>query len=116
MKRWLYIPVIFALAVVPALSNELKRRPENLSMTLAWMADAGKPNQYVFVINGVVAYQTIDGLKKYLEGCPAGSRLTWAPGCGRKGGEPLLSSKEEMALFKTFCKTREIDFVLTPSG
>jgi MoaA/NifB/PqqE/SkfB family radical SAM enzyme len=34
--------------------------------------------------------------------------------CG--GGEPLLSSEQEMEGFRAFCAEREIKFVLVPSG
>ena len=41
--------------------QEVKPKSTNLTMTLAWIADAGDPMAYVFVINGVVAYKTVDG-------------------------------------------------------
>jgi len=85
-------------------------------MTLAWIADAGEPKQYVFVINGVVAYKTVAGLKKYLKDLPKDSTLTWSPGCCRIGNEPLLGSKEEMKKFKDFCESNSIKFILMPSG
>ena len=94
------------------------RKPENLTMTLARVADSEKVdgNDYIFVINGVAAYRTLDELKKRIKGLPKGSTLTWAPGCCRIGGEPLLSSKEEMQSFKAFCESCGISFVLVPSG
>ncbi len=94
------------------------RKPKNVTMTLARIADSERVDgkDYIFVINGVVAYRTLDGLKKYLKELPKGSTLTWAPGCGRMGGEPLLSSKEEMQKFKAFCESCGISFVLVPSG
>lgn len=114
MKR-LLIAVALCAALLPTFAQDVKRKPENLTMTLAWIADAGEPTQYVFVINGVVAYKTLDGLKKYLKDLPKDSTLTWAPGC-RQGGGPLLDSKEEMKKFKEFCESVGIKFTLVPSG
>jgi hypothetical protein len=85
-------------------------------MTLAWVADAGEPKQYIFVINGVVAYKTLERLQKYLKDIPKGSSLTWAPGCCLIGNEPLLGSNEEMKKFKEFCESVGIKFTLIPSG
>ncbi len=85
-------------------------------MSLARVADAGEPKQYIFVINGVVAYKTLEGLQKYLKDIPKGSSLTWAPGCCRIGNEPLLGFNEEMKRFKEFCESVGIKFNLVPSG
>ena len=94
------------------------RKPESLTMTLAGVADSERPTgkDYIFVINGVLAYRTLDGLKKHIKELPKGSTLTWTPGCCRIGGEPLLSSEEEMREFKAFCESCGIAFVLVPSG
>ena len=73
MKRLLAL--IICASLTSAFALDAKPKPENLTMTLAWIADAGEPKQYVFVINGVVAYKTLDGLKKYLKGIPKGSSL-----------------------------------------
>ena len=115
MKR-LIIALLLCVVVLSVGAEDAKRKPEELTMTLAWIADAGEPKQYVFVINGVVAYKTVDGLKKYLKDIPKKSTLTWAPGCCRIGNEPLIGSQEEMKKFKDFCKTTGIQFVLVPSG
>ena len=115
MKR-LLVALVLCGMMLPALAQDAKRKPENLTMTLAWIADAGEPTQHVFVINGVVAYKTLDGLKKYLKELPKDSTLTWAPGCCRMGSEPLLGSPEEMKKFKEFCESIGIKFTLVPSG
>jgi len=47
---------------------------------------------------------------------PPGSELRWAPGCERVGGEPLLSSEQDMRDFRKFLEQRGIRFVLVPSG
>jgi hypothetical protein len=115
MKK-LLLAAILCASLVSAFAEDAKPKPENLTMTLAWIADAGEPNQYVFVINGVVAYKTLDGLKKYLKDLPKDSTLTWAPGCCRIGNEPLIGSQEEMKKFKEFCESVGIKFTLVPSG
>lgn len=115
MKK-LLCTIFLCVSLTPALAQEAMPKPENLTMTLAWVADAGEPKQHVFVINGVVAYETLDGLKKYLKGIPKGSSLNWAPGCCRIGNEPLLGSNEEMKKFQEFCESVGIKFTLVPSG
>ena len=112
----LIFAIVLCGALASALGQEAKPRPENRTLTLAWIADAGEPKQYVFVINGVVAYKTLDGLKKYLKDLPKDSTLTWAPGCGRIGNEPLIDSQEEMKKFKEFCESVGIKFTLVPAG
>lgn len=115
LKR-LLIAVFLCGLMAPVFAEDAKPIPENLTMTLAWIADAGEPKQYVFVINGVVAYNTLDGLKTYLKNLPKGSSLTWAPGCCRFGNEPLLGSADEMKKFMEFCESIGITFTLVPSG
>jgi hypothetical protein len=92
------------------------KTPEKYTLTLAWIADAGTPSQYIFVLNGRIAYKTIDGLEHNLSILPKGSNLIWDPGCERMGGEPLLSSEIEMKKFKMFCDSIGIKFTLVPSG
>lgn len=116
MKRGYWAVVVFALTMNLAFTGEPKRKPENLTMTLAWVADADNKQEYIFVINGVVAYKTVVGLKKYITGIPHGSTLTWAPGCSRTGKEPLLNSPKEMKEFKAYCKSCGIKLVIVPSG
>ena len=116
MKRSVIVVALLCVALFPVIAKTESGKPkaEELTMTLAWIADAGEPKQYVFVINGVVAYKTLDGLKKYIKGLPKDSTLTWAPGCRQTG--PLLSSEDEMKKFKDFCKSQGVKFTLVPSG
>ena len=108
--------MLLSVAVALALAEEIKSKPENLTMTLAYVADAGEPRQYVFVIGtGLVAYKTVEGLKKFVKTLPKGSTLTWAPSC-RQGGGPLLDSEDDMKKFREFCESIGIKFVLVPSG
>ncbi len=116
MKRLFVATFLLCGSLFPAQAKDTQQKPEDLTMTLAWIVDGGQPNQYVFVINGHIAYKTIDGLKHHLERLPKDSKLTWSPGCDRFGDEPLLGSEEEMKKFKKFCESIGINFVLVPSG
>ena len=116
MKRLACITVSLGLLCLASAGSPAERQPEQITLSLAWVADAGEPHQYVFVINGIVAYRTYEGLKQYLQQLPRGSTLTWNPGCSRLGDEPLLNSNEEMQKFKDFCETHGITLVLIPSG
>ena len=118
MKQSLVTAVILVSLISGAMAQTSDRKPEKLTLTLAWIADSegSASMEYVFVIDGLVAYRTLEGLKKYISGLPKGSLLTWAPGCDRMGNEPLLSSREEMEKFKAFCESRGINFILVPSG
>jgi hypothetical protein len=90
--------------------------PITYEIRFAQFADtfAGKP-EYVFII-GEVAFRSVDALKKGIATFPKGSILKWAPSCKRMGGEPLLSSEEDMADFKKYCSSIGIQFILVPSG
>ena len=100
----------------PAFAQDGKPKHDDLRMSLAWIADAADADRFVFVVNGVVAFKTVDGLKKYLKGVPKGSTLTWDPGCCRIPNQPLLGSGEEMRKFKEFCESIGVKFTLVPSG
>jgi len=115
MKPLIVITLI-CTQIFTVFAQNAERKPENLTMTLASIADAAEPNQYIFIMNGVVAFKTLDGLKRHLMNEPKGSTLTWAPGCDRMGQEPLLRSKQEMQDFMTFCDSIGLKFVLVPSG
>jgi hypothetical protein len=71
--------------------------------------------EYIFVI-GNVGFKSVASLKKFVGDLPRGSTLEWAPGCIRFGGEPLLSSDEDMDDFRAFCVAKKITFILVPSG
>ena len=116
MKRLFLVFIMLFVGFAYSFAQDSQRKPEKLTLSLVFMADAGAPNQYVFVVNSALAYKTIDGLKNYLKNIPKGSTLTWAPGCERMGNEPLLSSQDEMLKFKEFCRSIGINFVLVPSG
>jgi hypothetical protein len=73
----------------------------------------GPKIEFILVI-GQSGFRSVNSLKRYLESWPRGSELKWAPGCSRLGGEPLLSSEQEMRAFRAFLEKRGIKFVLVP--
>jgi hypothetical protein len=88
--------------------------PPKYKLELVYIFD-GDSTEYVFVV-GNVGFKSVASLKRFLSDLPRGSTLEWAPGCIRWGGEPLLSSSQDMEDFKAFCAAHEISFVLVPSG
>lgn len=95
-------------------SGEVERKPVKCELQLIYIFD-GPETEFIFVI-GQVGFKSVDSLKRYLKTLPPGSELKWAPGCERLGGEPLLSSEEEMQAFRDFLAENEIKFVFVPSG
>jgi hypothetical protein len=83
-------------------------------MELVYIFEANT-TEFIFVI-GNAGFKSVASLKNYVGSLPAGSTLEWAPGCMRMGGEPLLSSAQELEEFKAFCAEKNINFVLVPSG
>ena len=88
--------------------------PRKVELSLVAIFESDKP-EYVFVI-GQAGFKSVETLESYLGTLPAGSEVTWNPGCIRNGGEPLLSSDEAMKSFREFLEKRGIKFVLVPSG
>lgn len=115
-KRLLWLAVILPLAVLPLRAQE-QAQPQpapKYRMELVYIFEASS-TEFIFVI-GNAGFKSAASLKNYLATLPPGSTLEWAPGCMRLGGEPLLSSVQEMEDFKAFCADRGINFVLVPSG
>src|SRR3954471_14908884 len=92
----------FSLAI-PIFSEDPLPKPMKYTMALAWIADAGLPDQYVFILNGRIAFKTVAGFERNLTSLTKGSSLTWDPGCKRMGTKPLLNSEIQMRKFRTFC-------------
>ena len=90
--------------------------PENLTLTLARVNDSKDRHEYLYIINGIAAYHTLEGLKNYLKEVPKNSILTWSPGCCRLGDEPTLSSDKEIKKFQEFCAGIGIKLVIVPAG
>jgi len=97
-----------------AFAGDGEGEPIKRELELIYLFEGPAP-QFIFVI-GQSGFRSVEALKQHLETWPAGSELRWAPGCVRLGGEPLLSSEEEMAAFRGFLAERGIHFVLVPSG
>ena len=95
-----------------ACGSELRSVKQELQ--LIYVLEGPKP-EFIFVI-GQSGFKSVASLKEYLKTWAPGSELRWAPGCERIGGEPLLSSEQEMQGFRDFLAERGIRFVLVPSG
>ena len=106
--------ILLATGGLFASSAEVQREPIKSELRLIYVFEEPK-TAFIFVI-GQSGFTSTTSLKRYLNAWPPGSELKWAPGCVRFGGEPLLSSEEEMKAFRAFLKTRGIRFVFVPSG
>ena len=115
-RRLLWLPVILCLVVLQARAQEgaPPQTPPKHRMELVYIFEAGS-TEFIFVI-GNVGFKSVAALKDFVGNLPHGSTLEWAPGCMRFGGEPLLSSAQELEEFKAFCAERGINFILVPSG
>ena len=106
--------LVLASAVAARAQGEQAIQPPRYRMELIHVMDGDK-GEYVFLI-GAVGFKTIEGLKDFVARLPHGSVIEWAPGCLRRGDEPLLSSAEEMEAWQKFCAEHGIEFILVPSG
>jgi hypothetical protein len=88
--------------------------PPKYRLELVYIFEA-TPTEYIFLV-GNIGFKSVASLKKFLSDLPPGSILEWSPGCLRQGGEPLLSSAQDMEDFKAFCAEKEISFILVPAG
>lgn len=115
-KRILWLAVILLSTVLHSRAQELAQpQPApKYQMELVYIFEPGS-TEFIFVI-GNVGFKSVASLKNYVSTLPLGSTLEWAPGCQRRGGEPLLSAELEMEEFKAFCVEKNINFVLVPSG
>ncbi|HUQ71122.1 MAG TPA: hypothetical protein VM165_16465 [Planctomycetaceae bacterium] len=96
-----------------AIAADAPREPVRRDMELVYVFEGAAPT-FLFRI-GHAGFSSVESLMTHLETWPAGSQLTWAPGCMRLGGEPL-SSEGELNAFRGFLAARRISFVLMPSG
>src|SRR5262245_16703053 len=100
--------------VDPASACGADLQPVKRELQLIYVFEGQKP-EFIFVI-GQSGFKSVASLKEHLKTWGSGSELRWAPGCVRFGGEPLLSSDQEMQDFRDFLSNRGIRFVLVPSG
>ena len=115
MKRvsLLVLALVFRVAA-PATAADSRPQPVKRELQLIYVFEGSKP-EFIFVI-GQSGFKSVTSLEEHLKTWAPGSELTWAPGCVRVGGEPLLSSEREMKDFRDFLAERGIRFVLVPSG
>lgn len=116
-RRLLWLPLVFLSLFFYARAQEgaqQQQLPPKYRMELVYIMEGDSP-EFIFVI-GAAGFKSVASLKRFLSNLPAGTTLEWAPGCMRFGGEPLLSSEQEMEEFKAFCVEKNINFVLVPSG
>jgi len=105
--------IVVAATPVPAESSINK--PLTLTMSLIRYAyTASTKHEFVFVM-GNMAYRTVAELEKGVERLPRGSKITWAPGCIIRGGEPL-STGPERTKFRDHCEANGVIFSVIPSG
>ena len=116
MKNLGKIPlaILLTTALLYAAPREAERQPIKAELQLIYLFDQPQA-EFIFVI-GQSGFKSVNSLRRYLETWPAGSELKWAPGCIRLGGEPLLSSNQEMKAFQAFLRKQGIKFILVPSG
>jgi hypothetical protein len=112
-KFLLWLFMVSLLTVLSANAQE-NIPPPKYRLELVYIFEGDTP-EIIFVI-GNVGFKSVESLKKFVSTLPPGSTLEWAPGCSRIGGEPLLSSEQEMKEFKAFCVERKINLILIPSG
>ena len=110
----LSLGLLLCIVEVSAVGGESADAPFTRELQLIYVFE-GPTTEFIFVI-GQSGFRSVASLKQHLETWPVGSELRWAPGCERLGGEPLLSSEEEMEAFRQFLSEKGIKFVLVPSG
>lgn len=106
--------ILFGVFKPAFLAGGFEQQPVKRELQLVYVFEGPKP-EFIFVI-GQSGFKSVTSLKEHLKTWAPGSELRWAPGCLRVGGEPLLSSEQEMLDFRTFLAHRGIRFVLVPSG
>jgi hypothetical protein len=108
--------VMLSLGLSGAAAQENAQLPPQpkYRLELIYISDLGS-QEHIFVV-GNMGFKSVESLKKFVGDLPPGSILEWAPGCRRSGGEPLLSSPQDMEGFRAFCVAKQINFILVPSG
>ena len=115
-KQILCLIVMLALGVLYAHAQKHAKTPPppKYRLELMYVSDVSS-HEFIFVVDKI-GFKSVASLKRFLSALPPGSILEWDPGCIRYGGEPLLSSRQDMEDFKAFCVAKKIRFVLLPSG
>lgn len=89
--------------------------PPKYKMELVMIFEEDKPVQYIFVLNGSVGFKSVEALKKFVVKRPSGTVIEWRPSCLVMEDQPFRTEKE-IADFRAFCKSNNINFILLPSG
>lgn len=119
-RRFTTASFLFALLVFsphPAAGHAGDTRNEasrEHRMELTYAFDGAAP-RFGFMVDER-RFDSVETLKAHLARLPRGSVVTWAPGCERLGGEPLLSSERAMDEFRAFLETHGVELNLIPSG
>ena len=117
MKHVILGVALLAAGLFPARGAE---PPGKYRLEVVMIEDATPREEMVVIVfpGGGFAFKTLLGLERFVAGLPKDSTLEWAPGCDRRGRDAggLLSSVEQVAAFRTYCKKRGVNFVLIPSG
>lgn len=115
-KHFLCLLVMLLVGVLNVQAQDTGQSPPppKYKLELVYVFEANS-TEYIFLV-GNVGFKSVASLKKFLSDLPPGSILEWSPGCLRYGGEPLLSSAEDMEDFKAFCAAKKINFILVPAG
>lgn len=106
--------VLLGVLAPAFVADGFEREPIKGDLQLIYVFEGSKP-EFIFAI-GQSGFKSVASLEEHLKTWPPGSELRWAPGCVRVGGEPLLSSEQDMRDFRKFLERRGIRFVLVPSG
>ena len=93
---------------------ELPSAPLTYKMQLIYIFEAGHTD-YIFTI-GQSGFRSVEALKKFIADLPKGSTIEFQSTCRRTGGEPLISSKKELADFKKICEDHSVTFRYIPAG
>lgn len=93
----------------------VEKKANKFILDLKFNHEKGKKSWWTFTIDDN-EFASVDELKEFLKGVPSYSVLEFAPGCVRRGDEPLINSESEMKAFRKFCEDNGISFNLIPSG
>ena len=115
MARFTLVLTFFLICLASARAEDQPvPAPEKYELKLIYIFE-GSNREFIFTL-GNSGFRSVESLKQFLGRRPRGTEVTWAPGCKRIGGEPLLSSEEDMKSFREFLEQRGIRFILIPSG
>lgn len=93
---------------------------QKYKITLVSFYDADPREQMITIIfpdgSGGYIFKSVDLLKKFIATLPHNATLEWAPSDVRIGGEPLLSSEQQMSDFKDYCRQKGVNLILVPAG